>query len=168
METVELDLHHKPQTKLNDCWYASIQMLKTYRAGGTKTKPSGTHTMHLHKGLLGHRLNADSLKSKHFTHVLTENKLRCLPTSELDLGRPDSVAQCLGDYGPIAIGGSFGEVGPLKGFGHFIVLAGVKGDAASKYYKIYDPDQKRPEWRSTRGVAEKWWGDDESSFINDA
>jgi len=161
---LERQVVHKHQTKANDCWYASIQMLKTWR-DGSKTKADGKHTQHLHSGILGHRLRAVSAESKHFTYVLTENNLMCLSKLEFSPWNADNVIECLKRYGPIIIGGDYGEFGPVKGLGHYIVLSGVGGTAASNEYKINDPDLKAPEWRSAKKICDGWWNDDESAIV---
>jgi Papain-like cysteine protease AvrRpt2 len=160
-------LMHKKQTKANDCWYASVQMLKSYRFG-VKTKPVGTHTMHLHKGLLGHRLHADSKVSKHFAGVLQENNLRCLDTNRFLLSSPGMVEECLREFGPIAILGNFGQVGPIRGLGHFVVLAGIKEDAVgigTRKFKIHDPAKSVGGWEPAKFYIDNWGGDDESAIV---
>ncbi len=139
-------------------------MLKTWR-DGTKTKPEGDHTLHLHSGILGHRLNAVSAESKHFTYVLTENNLGCLSRAEFDPNNADGVIRCLEQHGPIIIGGRYGQFGPFKELGHFIVLAGVNATATKREYKVHDPDQAAPKWRLARKITDGWWGDDESAIV---
>lgn len=171
MTVFAYDLTHKHQTKANDCWYASIQMLKTWKAGGVKTKAAGQATAYLHRGILGHRLLADSARSKRFVHVLAENDLMTIPRTEISLTtmelptgfRGASALTALQKYGPIIIGGGYGELGPIKNLGHFIVLAGV--DTDRQRYKIYDPDKRAPDWRTLNAVASKWWDDDESAIV---
>lgn len=171
MTVFAYDLTHKHQTKANDCWYASIQMVKTWAAGGIKTKATGQHTSYLHGGLLGHKLHADAARSKHFSHVLVENGMQTIPKSELSLALLEApaayaaapnVLSCLKKYGPFVIGGSYGAFGPFKDLGHFIVMAGI--DTERQMYKIYDPDKRGPEWRPRQAVAGPWWDDDESAF----
>ena len=43
MPTFTIQLTHKTQTKANDCWYASVQMLKSWANNSVKAKPSGQH-----------------------------------------------------------------------------------------------------------------------------
>ena len=162
------ELVHKKQTKANDCWYASIQMLKSHRFGAKK-KPVGPHTKHLHKGVLGHRLNANSKVSKHFTRVLEENNLRCLDQLQFLINSPGMVRDCLMQYGPIAILGEYGQVGPIKGLGHFVVLAGVREDesgaVSSREFKIYDPGKSAGAWMPAKFYIDKWGNDDESAIV---
>lgn len=101
--------------------------------------------MYLHSGLLGHRLHADKVSSKHFTYVLTENKIRCINARELRISTPSEVTKALQTYGRVMLGGSYGDVGPLS-FGHYIVLAGVSPDSSAYY--IYDPAKKNPGYRN--------------------
>jgi hypothetical protein len=165
MSNYELPLAvtHKKQTKANDCWYACIQMLNSWRHK-TKTKPTGDHTTYLHSGLLGHRLHADKVDSKHFTHVLTENKIRCIKARELRISMPSEVTKALQTFGPVMLGGSYGDVGPMS-FGHYIVLAGISADSSA--YFIHDPAKKDPGYRAKEWVESKFWGDDESAFVCD-
>lgn len=168
MENYEVPglLTHKKQRKANDCWYASIQMLRTWKENQT-TKPKGDHTKHLHKGILGHTLRASAVESKHFTHVLTENNLKCIDNTEFDPGNSAKVDSCLRKYGPIIIGGRFGQLGPIKNLGHYIVVGGVGGTAAQPMLKILDPDKKAEAWVASYQVAAKWWDDDESAIVCD-
>jgi hypothetical protein len=108
MPVRQIYLKHKTQTKCNDCWYASIQMLKTWQADGVKTKPSGTHTKHLHAGIVGHRLRPDSKLSKHFKDVLKENGLITLGPLVVRLTFATDVLEALETYGPLMVGGDFG------------------------------------------------------------
>jgi hypothetical protein len=165
MPVFEIALQHKKQTKLNDCWYASTQMLKTY-AKGTKTKAAGDHTRRLHSGLFGHTLNSDMKKSKHFEYVLAENDLVPVPRSEMRLYNLASVRTALEKYGPIIIGGEFYKV-LFKKFGHYIVLAGV--DTDKRTYKIYDPawGKNGPEWISADLINAGSFNGDESNFAVD-
>jgi hypothetical protein len=161
------DLVHKSQTKANDCWYACIQMLKTYKAG-TKTKTIGEAALHLHGGILGHTLLADSTRSKSFTKVLDQNNLVCVcKEMYFNIIYPDTVEDALRKYGPIMIGGMYGRLFGFKKMGHFIVLAGI--DTDRQLFKIYDPDEKKPDWRSYNRVSKDFWGhlyknDDESAI----
>ena len=40
-----IEIAHTMKTKANDCWYARVQMLKTWKANGVKSQPQGEHTM---------------------------------------------------------------------------------------------------------------------------
>ena len=162
-----LPVPHK-RTKANDCWYACIQMLNSWRHK-TKTKPTGEHTQHLHSGILGHRLHAESQDpseggSKHFTYVLTENKIRCLRSSELQLNNHVKLKSNLQEFGPIMLLGSYGDVGPFA-FGHYIVVADVSADGDS--YFVHDPSKKNPGWRTRQWVYSKWTNDNESAYVCD-
>jgi len=162
MPVIDYPIQHKKQTKLNNCWYASIQMLKTHASGGAKAKSTGTSAEHLHGGVFGHRLHADKKNSKHFEKVLEDNGLITLPGLVARMNKPDHVYKFLDEFEPIVLGGTFGEVAFLKGFGHFIVLAGV--DTDSRTYKIYDPAKKKPQWVSIDTIANKFWDDADSAF----
>lgn len=165
MTVFAYDLRHKKQSKLNDCWYASIQMLKTQANGGVKTKTSGTHSDYLHSGPIGHRLNADTA-SKHYQHVIDENGLKCLPRAECPLYLPNKVLEVLKKYGPIMVGGTFGSVLWMKHrFGHYIVLAGVDTDRL--LYKINDPNENRALWVAIQEVANNAWTTDPYMFVVD-
>jgi hypothetical protein len=158
-------LTHKHQTKANDCWYACTQMLLTWKNKGITAKPNiskGTHTGHLHSGLLGHTLHADH-KSKHLDGVLAENDLIAL--RNLDLSDMKKAEKALQTHGPIIVGGDYGEIlnHLIKGLGHFIVVAGVD-DQNDKFW-IHDPWHKQPQWVDQAWVRDNAWSGDACNFI---
>jgi hypothetical protein len=158
-----IGIPHKHQTKANDCWYACTQMLLTWK-NGVKTKPAGAHTNRLHSGLFGHTLHADYLQSKHLSGVLQENGLRLLTTRDVDFNHFQSVYSVLNRYGPISVGGNFGEVlrHLIKGMGHYIVIAGV--DEANRRFWVHDPWHTKPQWTDQARVVQLAWYDDDSQF----
>jgi hypothetical protein len=157
---------HKHQTKANDCWYACVQMLQTWKHGGGKVKPQGIHTMQLHSGLLGHRLTADWNNSKHFAQVLHENHLRRLRASGIDFGNLNSVENALRNYGPIMVGGTYGELlrHLIKGEGHYIVVAGTDNTNNNKIL-VFDPWHSQPHWMDQNWVRQNAWHDDDSQIV---
>jgi len=160
-----IPLTHKRQTKANDCWYACTQMLLTWKNNGGYAKPNlskGTDTRYLHSGLLGHTLRADH-KSKHLDGVLAENNLKTLPT--LDLSDVRKTEKALQVHGPIIVGGDYGEILKhlFKGFGHFIVVAGVD-DQNDKFW-IHDPWHSKPQWIDLAWVRDNAWGGDACNFV---
>ena len=151
----EYDLNHKKQTKANDCWYACIQMLNTHKHG-IKTKTTGSDAAHLHKGILGHRLNADVNTSKHFLNVLRQNDLVLVcQLMGFTFNSPETIKDGLERFGPIMIGGMYGRLMGKK-MGHFIVLSGI--DTDRQLYKVNDPDTKGPEWRPYDRVKKDFFG----------
>lgn len=149
------DLVHKKQTKANDCWYACIQMLKTQKAG-TKTKTIGEAALHLHKGILGHRLLADMQESKSFANVLKQNNLILVcQLMGFTFNEPETVHEALKRFGPIMVGGMYGRLFGKK-MGHFIVLSGI--DTGRQLYKVNDPDQNGPEWREYNRLRKDYFG----------
>lgn len=164
MPIFELEVPHKKQTKANDCWYACIQMLRSFSKGG-KTKPSTQqHTARLHSGILGHRLHSDPKKSKHFVEVLRENGLKRLGTDRLYLENSSLVYQLLVEHGPIMIGGGYGKFGPFKDLGHFVVISGVNTEASK--YRINDPAETGSAWRSAKWINDRWWKDDNAIVVD--
>lgn len=161
---------HKHQTKANDCWYACVQMLQTWKNASTgghgKVKPQGAHTMHLHSGLLGHRLTADPQNSKHFAHVVQENSLRCLPTADVNFTNLNSVRLALQNFGPIMVGGTFGELlrHLIKGQGHYIVVAGTD-DTNNNEILVFDPWHSQSHWMAQNWVSQNAWYDDDSQIV---
>lgn len=129
-----LNLTHKTQTKLNDCWYACIQMLKTYQAG-QKTKPTGA-AVNAHRkagalngGFWGHALGANDPQ---FVGILQQNGLQDV-SDDVGTNSVEAIQLYIDRYGPLIIGGDFGQVARirgtntwlLKGMGHYIVLIGT-------------------------------------------
>jgi hypothetical protein len=139
-------LTHKKQTKLNDCWYACIQMIKSHRFGA-KVKPMGSGVRNHRTGTLlgrsiwGHALGGDDTE---FDNILTQNNLK-----EIKGGGYSSiltVKNSLQLNGPLIFGGEFGTLGKniftgnaLIRAGHYIVVVGV--DEARQILVIHDPDK---------------------------
>lgn len=111
------DFEHKKQTKMNDCWYASIQMLLSWRAG-QKAKPQGK-AVSKHRDLwaMGRTL---SFGSDTGAQAMRDNGLVAVG-DKLDSGDIDTVHQVLQKYGPFIVGGKYGPCGA----GHFVVICGV-------------------------------------------
>lgn len=130
----------KHRSKMNDCWYASIQMLVSAR-GGAKTKPMGADVAYVHVGTGGHRLNA---VGKHIDEIKKANGLHDI-TALIDLSDVGGIATAPAAHGPLMVGGRFGALLNLpisqtaigRMFGHWIVVAG--SDAGTDSVWIHDP-----------------------------
>src|SRR5215831_16574422 len=127
-----MQLTHKKQSKMFDCWYACIQMLISYDAGA-KTKPHGTAQTH-RQGHFGHKLGAgatmDAIKDE---HGLVDVSTRIFNSDALTDAAKMNVL--LHHYGPIMISGTYGGFKiPFmnrivnRSANHFIVVAGTDTD----------------------------------------
>lgn len=148
-----INITHKKQTRANDCWYACIQMLKTWRAGGVKTKPTGAGVRH-HRNLgpfskvWGNPLGGDDAD---FQAILTQNGLQDLMADQMVYTHNLAALQDICDrFGPYIVGGEFGQALRVRGtshwlmkrMGHYIVVVGT--DQGSGNVIVHDP------WRSHR------------------
>ena len=117
MTILYYEILHKRQTKANDCWYACIQMLRSWREGH-KAKPQGQAVQnHRDVWAFGRTL---SFGSNEGDDVKRDNGLVSIG-SELSADDIQSVHKVLKKYGPVIIGGRYGPCGA----GHFVVLNGV-------------------------------------------
>jgi len=141
-----LQIVHKHQTRLNDCWYACIQMLRTWK-NGAKTKASGAGvSAHRNQGLLSGGFWGWTLGSEdaEWNNILTQNELVDVSTL-VGSNSPASIQLAVDQHGPLLFGGNFGKVGRipgtrrhiLTGQGHYIVVAGTSG--ASNIVHVNDP-----------------------------
>ena len=66
-------------------------------------------------------------------------------TEEHDWNRQDfsRIDACLAKGNPVIIGSGFGST---SGFGHFVTLAGMRGEGASKEYLVADPNGGKQYW----------------------
>ena len=120
----------KTQTKMNDCWYACIQMLKS-SIMGAKTKPAGPTTLsHRNVKGIGRKL---SFATATGGHVMAENQLVDV-SNKVKLDRILTLAKVLEAYGPVMAGGKFGFFNTA---GHFIVISGCNTDTG--LVTVYDP-----------------------------
>jgi hypothetical protein len=143
-------------------------MLKTHKAG-VKTKASGLATQHLHSGLLGHRLTADSLHSKTFAQVVTENNLKVLPAWQIGtFHNADTIESLLRGKGPIMVGGNIGQIfsGLLKHLGHWVVVAGVRDTTGHTELWVHDPWHTQPHWQNALAFQNLAWFDGDSQIVN--
>src|SRR5262249_11999677 len=130
-----MDIQHdilfpKTQTKMMDCWYACIQMIKS-AVMGAKTKPAGPHTLaHRNVKGIGRKL---SFAGTVGVHVLNENQLVDI-SNKVKLDRIQTLASVLESHGPIIVGGKFGFFNTQ---GHFIVISGCNTD--NGLATVYDP-----------------------------
>lgn len=142
------NLVHKNQTKLNDCWYACIQMIKSHRFG-TKAKPIGSGvTTHRTGTLLGRSIWGNPLgeDDPQFKKIMSDNNLRTLDFDAYST--IDIIESCLNLYGPVIYGGEFGIIftniftgKAAYRAGHYIVVVGVDKNTGSLW--VHDPDKKR-------------------------
>jgi hypothetical protein len=117
MTILVYDFAHKKQTKAKDCWYASIQMLLSWREG-QKSKPKGAAvTKNRDVWALGRTLDFGSDTG---AQVIRDNGLTEIGL-EIDPTAIASVLAALKKYGPFIVGGDYGPCG----MGHFVVVCGV-------------------------------------------
>ena len=125
MTILVYDFAHKKQHKAQDCWYACIQMLQTWRAG-EKSKPRGASVkQHRDVFALGRTLDFGSSKGQ---QIQNENGLTEIGLF-LQKDDADSVHRALLKYGPFIVGGKYGPLGA----GHFVVICGVNTDTNMVY-----------------------------------
>src|SRR5579885_358520 len=140
MPTLRLNIVHKKQTKLFDCWYACLQMLLSYKAGH-KVKP-GDFAQDHRRGIFGHQLN---VFGDDMDHVKEQHGL--IDVSGPATGALESGARMyilLRQYGPIMVSGRYGGLKmPFMNrivqrcFGHWIVVGGT--DTLNNRLWIHDP-----------------------------
>jgi len=149
-----IQIQHKTQTRANDCWYACIQMLRTYRAG-KKSKPDGAgvrahrnEKMLFHWELVwGHKLGENDPQ---FKNILKSNNLIDVggEVPFIDVGY---IQDALNKHGPLMVLGDFCSIG-VKEFGHWVVITGT---LPKDKLHIHDPA-----WLIFRGgertVARSW------------
>jgi hypothetical protein len=142
------NITHKQQTKMNDCWYACIQMIRTHRANGTKTKAIGA-AVHTHRA--GVKLTpwiwGQPIADNHpnWSQILLDNKLKELPNQWGTQTTLKEIQDTMELHGPLIVGGSFGKVGRIfgsdmylaKGQGHYIVVCGT--DSQANVVHVDDP-----------------------------
>lgn len=141
-----IQLTHKHQTRLNDCWYACIQMIRTWKEG-VKTKASGAGvTAHRNRGPLGGGFWGFTLGAgdAEWNNILQQNQLLDVSDS-VATNTAHSIQAAVDLHGPLIFGGDFGKVGRvpgtrrhlMTGMGHYIVVVGTSG--ASDMVHIHDP-----------------------------
>lgn len=125
---VSFDVPFKKQSKPADCWYASMQMVLSWKHG-TTTKPAGESVRQHRSGFLGKKL---AFGSRAGGRIMDDNGLVAVG-DKLELGDANSLKTLLNRHGPIILCGKFD---PLRQ-GHFVVLTGV--DPESGQIAIQDP-----------------------------
>lgn len=131
----------KIATKMNDCWYACIQMIKSATMG-VKTKPAGATTLsHRNITPFGRGL---SFATTVGVQVMAENKLEDV-SEKVKLDRILTLAEVLETRGPVIACGKFGFFNTA---GHCIVISGCNTDTG--LVAVYDPA-----W--AHGRADKSW-----------
>jgi ABC-type bacteriocin/lantibiotic exporter with double-glycine peptidase domain len=117
----------KRQTKMMDCWYACIQMIKS-SVMGAKTKPGGAV-------MLVTRKKNDGIKFGEATGtaVLAENGLIDI-SNKIKLDKMMTLAKALETYGPVIVCGMFAF---FNKYGHCIVISGCDTDTG--VVTVYDP-----------------------------
>ena len=123
-------LYGKTQTKMMDCWWASIQIIKSATLGA-KTKCSGpAATAHRNIACIGRKL---SFAGEVGAQVLAENQLVDI-SGRIRMDTVTTLATALQTYGPVIVGGKFAFFNTQ---GHCIVISGVNTDTG--VVNIYDP-----------------------------
>lgn len=121
-------LFPKTQSKMTDCWYACIQMLKS-AVIGAKTTPGGATAAAQRR-----KLNAGlGFETTIGASVLEENDLVDI-SSEVKLDDMLTLGKALETYGPLIVTGKFAFFNKL---GHAIVVSGCDSDTG--VVTIYDP-----------------------------
>lgn len=156
--TVQHDiLFGKTQTKMMDCWYACIQMLKSAMMGA-KTKPAGQTTLsHRNVKFIGRKL---SFANGVGAQVMAENQLEDV-SNKVKLDNLLTLARVLQTYGPVMVGGKFGFFNTQ---GHFIVISGCNTDTG--IVTVYDPawghGRETKSWAYIVRNCWKMMGDDDA------
>ena len=150
-------LYGKTQTKMMDCWYACIQIIKSATLGA-KTKCVGpAATDHRNVKAIGRKL---SFAGGVGFQVMTENQLEDI-SGRIKLDKIMTLATALQTYGPIIISGQFGFFNTQ---GHCIVISGVDTDTG--VVKVYDPAwTKGRQIKSWNYIIRNCWkmmGDDDA------
>ncbi|MDM7923681.1 MAG: papain-like cysteine protease family protein [Pyrinomonadaceae bacterium] len=167
MPPIQHAVKHKHQSKANDCWYACIQMLRTWKTG-SKTKAAGTAAAYLHGGVMGHRLNA---VGNRMDDIKKSNNLLAIG-DKIDFSDISDIAKWINHYGPLMVGGDFGapinvpvvQMAIGRMFGHFIVVAGA--DTGKDRVWIHDPMLWDGKWMScNRFDSLAWKGIDDSVLV---
>ena len=121
-------LFPKTQSKMTDCWYACIQMLKS-AVIGAKTTPGGATVAAQRR-----KLNAGlSFETTAGASVLEENDLVDI-SSKVKLDDMLTLGKALETYGPLIVTGKFAFFNKV---GHAIVVSGCDSDTG--VVTVYDP-----------------------------
>jgi hypothetical protein len=132
-------LFAKTQSKMTDCWYACIQMLKS-AVIGAKTKPGGATVVAQRR-----KLNAGlSFAGAAGASVIEENELVDI-SSKVKLDDMLTLGTALETFGPVIVTGKFAFFNRV---GHAIVISGCDSDTG--LVTVYDPG-----W--LQGRQEKSW-----------
>jgi hypothetical protein len=135
------------QSKMTDCWYACIQMLKS-AVIGAKTKPGGATVVAQRR-----KINAGlSFAGAAGASVIEENELVDI-SSKVKLDDMLTLGTALEAYGPVIVTGKFAFFNKV---GHPIVISGCDSDTV--VVPVYDPG-----W--LRGRQEKSWAYSSNSYI---
>ena len=120
----------KTQTKMNDCWYACIQMLRS-TIMGVKSKPQGDVTLgHRDKRVVGRKLSFGDDNGK---HALLENQLVDV-SGLVNFNDLEGFGDVLLNHGPLIACGKFAF---FNKFGHCIVISGC--NTQNGMVTVYDP-----------------------------
>jgi Papain-like cysteine protease AvrRpt2 len=132
-------LFPKTQSKMTDCWYACIQILKS-SIMGAKTMPGGATVVAQRR-----KMNAGlSFSEEAGASVIEENDLVDI-TSQVELDDMLTLGKALETYGPVIVTGKFAFFNKM---GHAIVISGCDTDTG--LVTVYDPG-----W--LQGRQEKSW-----------
>jgi hypothetical protein len=132
-------LFPKTQSKMTDCWYACIQMLKSSIVGAKSTPGGATVVAQRRKMNAGLSFSDDAGAS-----VIEENGLVDI-TSQIDVDDMLTLGKALETYGPVIVNGKFAFFNKM---GHAIVISGC--DTETGLVTVYDPG-----WR--QGKQSKSW-----------
>ena len=120
----------KTQTRMNDCWYACIQMLRC-TIMGEKTKPQGDKTLeHRDRKVIGRKLGFGTEIGE---QIINENQLFDV-SGLVRFSEIKDLEDVLSRFGPVIACGKFAF---FNKFGHCIVISGCNTD--SGMVSIYDP-----------------------------
>jgi hypothetical protein len=144
-----INVVHKRQTKMFDCWYACIQMLLSTRFG-EKMNPFGNAVAeHRSRKIIGRKLSFDKPAGD---AIMEQNGLVVAARYVSSSGTTaEEVERGLRIHGPIIVGGKFGPLGA----GHFIALCGV--DTDTEMLQFEDPGWfKGNYWKPLDHLGKMW------------
>jgi len=114
----------------------------------------------------GNRRGNPPTQQQAFLACAAGDSLRCLPTADVEFTNLDSVQQALQNFGPIMVGGRFGESlrHRIRGQGRYIVVAGTD-DTNNNEILVFDPWHSQLHWMAQNWVSQNEWYDDDSQIV---